>query len=122
MLVGMGTLHKLVERGPGTELAFRASIALGIGDDDTVGTVLVSEHDNEADARAWVAHELPRARFPEWVTRRRHGAAGAFLYGQVERGWYVEDAEQGVVFEPDLDAGGWDADLVDDTLRWRPSP
>jgi hypothetical protein len=82
----------------------------------------VSEHPSEAEARAWIEEELLRARFPEWVTRRRHGTAGAFLFGQIERGFYVEDAAEGVAFEPDLDQPGWDADLVDGTLRWRPSP
>jgi hypothetical protein len=48
--------------------------------------------------------------------------AGVFLYGQIERGWYVEDAEHGVEFEPDPDVPGWDADLVDGALLWRPSP
>lgn len=33
------------------ELAFHASIAFGIGDDDNVSTVAVSEHDSEHAAR-----------------------------------------------------------------------
>lgn len=118
----MGTLHQLVGQPRGDEHVFRASIGLGIGDDDTVDTVAVSEHDNESDARAWIEHELPRAQFPEWVNRRQHGTAGAFLFGQFEQGWRVQDAERGGLFEPDLDTSGWDADLVDGALRWRPSP
>jgi hypothetical protein len=79
MLVGVGTVHQLMGRRPGDERAFRASIAVGIGDDDTIGTLTVSEHGSEAEARAWIERELPRARFPEWVARRRHGTASAFF-------------------------------------------
>jgi hypothetical protein len=60
MLVGMGTVYQLAGRRPGDERAFRASIAVGIGDDDTVGTLTVSEHGTEAEARAWLEEELPR--------------------------------------------------------------
>jgi hypothetical protein len=119
---GHVTVHQLAGRRPGDERALRASIAIGIGDDDTIGTLAMSEHGSESDARAWIEEELPRARFPEWVARRRHGTAGAFLFGQIERGFYVEEAAEGVAFEPDLDQPGWDADLVDGRLRWRPSP
>ncbi|MFD8496005.1 hypothetical protein [Amycolatopsis sp. NPDC059657] len=118
----MGTVHQLAGRRPGDERAFPASIAVGIGDDDTVGTLVVSEHGSASEARAWIEEELPRARFPGWVTRRRHGSAGAFIFGQIEQGFYVEDAAEGVAFEPDLDQPGWDADLVEGTLRWRHSP
>ena len=48
MLIGTGTVHQLAGRRPGDERAFRASIAIGIGDDDTVGTLTVSEHGSEA--------------------------------------------------------------------------
>lgn len=68
----------------------------GIGDDDTVGVLVVSEHSNGVDARAWIEEEL-RARFPESVARRRHGAVGASLFGHIERGFYVEDLAEGVV-------------------------
>lgn len=118
----MGTLHQSAGQLRGDEHVFRASIAVGIGDDDTVDVVAESEHDSESDARAWVERELPHAQFPEWVARRRHGVAGAFLFGQIEQGWRVQDAEHGVLFEPDVDTSGWDADLVDGALRWRPSP
>ena len=67
-------------------------------------TLAVSEHGTESEARAWIEEELPRARFPEWVARRRHGSAGAFIFGQIEQGFYVEDAAEGVAFEPDLDS------------------
>ncbi len=122
MLVSMDKMHQSAAQVRGNELVFRASIALGIGDDDAVGAVAVAEHGSERDARAWVEAELPRAQFPDWVARRPHGTAGAFLYGQIECGWHAPDRDQGVVFEPDLDAPGWDADLLDGRLRWRSSP
>lgn len=84
-------------------------------------TVAESEHISESDARAWVERELPRAQFPEWVSHRRHGVAGAFLFGQIEHGWRLQDTEHGALFEPDLNTPGWDVDLVDGALRWRPS-
>ena len=76
---------------------------------------------SETRSRANIKRELPHAQFPEWVARRRHGVAGAFLFGQIEQGWRVHDAEHGALFEPDVDTLGWDADLVDGVLRWRTS-
>ena len=67
--------------------------------------------------RAWIECELPRARFPGWVGLRPHGTAGAFLYGMIEQGWHVRDAEHGLLFEPDLDVPGLDADLIEGVLR-----
>jgi hypothetical protein len=64
---------------------------------------------------------LPRARFPEWVADRQHGTAGAFLYGQIERGWHVDGPDATPTFEPDVGASGWDADLIDGMLRWQPT-
>lgn len=113
--------EEVTARTPGVGHVFRASIALGIGDDDTIDVVTSSVHARESDAREWVKNELPRAQFPEWVGRRQHGTAGAFLYGQIEQGWRVDGPDAVPLFEPDLDAPGWDADLVDGALRWQPS-
>jgi hypothetical protein len=121
MLIPMGSTREVTARPTGIGHVFRASIALGIGDDDTIGTVTSSVHVSESAARGWVEDELPRARFPEWVGQRQHGTAGAFLYGQIERGWYADGPDTEQVLEPDLDAQGWDADLIDGTLRWLPS-
>jgi hypothetical protein len=121
MLVSMGRTQQSTDQQGGFTHVLRASIALGIGDDDTISEVTSSIHANEADARGWVEAELPRAQFPEWVGRRQHGTAGAFLYGQIERGWYVDGPDAKPMFEPDVGASGWDADLVDGVLRWQPT-
>ncbi|MGW4527868.1 hypothetical protein [Amycolatopsis sp. NPDC004378] len=113
----MGTVHQLRPRHEIGAETWRAAILLGIGDDDTIGSVAESEHDSELAARAWVEHHLPDARFPEWVARRRHGTAGAFLFGQVERGYYSGESDDD--WELDHDAPGWDADLVHGVIRWR---
>ncbi|WP_410595506.1 hypothetical protein [Amycolatopsis sp. lyj-23] len=76
-------MHELHHAGA---VIWRASIDLGIGDDDTVSGVTETDHSTEQAARAWVTRELPLTELPDWVGRRRHGVAGAFLYGNVIRG------------------------------------
>lgn len=115
MLAGMDSVHELRHGGA---VLWRAAIDLGIGDDDTVSGVAESDHTTEAAARAWVARELPLAEFPDWVGKRPHGAAGAFLYGSVTRG-HLTAADPEPSWEPDLDAPSWDADLLEGTLSWR---
>jgi hypothetical protein len=115
----MGSVREVRSQRQVGDVTWHAGIALGIGDDDTVsGVGAESEHDTEQAARAWIEQELPRAAFPEWVTRRPHGTAGAFLFGQLDRG-YITALEPAPEWEPDLDAPSWDADLVDGTVRWR---
>lgn len=100
------------------QATWKATLIIGIGDDDTVGSVAETEQDTEQAARHWVERELPRAQFPDWVTRRRHGSAGAFLFGQVVRGKYTLD-EEGLVWEPDFKFPDLEADLVDGAVRWQ---
>jgi len=112
----MATVHELRQAGA---VIWRAAIDLGIGDDDTVSGVAESDHLTEDAARKWVERELPRTEFPDWVARRPHGVAGAFLYGSVTRGYLTAGPEPS--WEPDLDAPDWDADLVEGTVRWHRS-
>jgi hypothetical protein len=116
ILEGMGTVHQLRRHEIG-EVSFLAAIVLGIGDDDTVAVVSESEYASEEAARAWIERQLPGAGFPEWVTRRRHGSADAFLCGQVERGYYSGHGEND--WEPGADDFCWDADIVDGAICWR---
>lgn len=97
--------------------AGRDDADLVAGDDDTVSGVSESDHATEQAARAWVTRELPLTEFPDWVARRPHGTAGAFLYGSVTRGYLTAD-EPEPSWEPDVDAPTWDADLVNGTVRW----
>lgn len=76
-------------------MIWRAGIVLGIGDDDTVSGVIESDQQTEQSARDWVTRTLQATPFPAWVLRRPHGAAGAFLYGSVDRG-YLTPHEQTV--------------------------
>ena len=71
----------------------------------------------ETRSRANIKQQLPQASFPEWVGRRRHGTAGAFLFGQVQRGYYSGESDDD--WELDHDAPGWDADLVHGVIHWR---
>ncbi|EWM19645.1 hypothetical protein KUTG_09949 [Kutzneria sp. 744] len=112
----MGTAHQRRQRHEIGAVTFRPAILLGIGDDDTVEAVAEDEFDNEQAARTWVEQHLPHATFPEWVARRRHGTAGAFLFGQVQRGYYSGESDED--WELDHDAPSWDADLVDGVVRW----
>ncbi|MFC3453360.1 hypothetical protein [Amycolatopsis speibonae] len=111
----MGSVHELRQAGA---VVWRAAIGLGIGDDDTIsGVGEETDHATEQAARAWVTRELPRAELPDWVARRPHGVAGAFLYGSITRGHLTPDKPE-PSWEPDDDAPTWDADLVDGTVRW----
>lgn len=113
----MGTVHQLQPQHHVGDVTWRASIMLGIGDDDTIECVDESEYLNERDARSWVERRLPDAELPEWAGRRRHGAAGAFLHGQVECGYYAGHEEND--WEPDPDVKSWDADLHEGGIQWR---
>jgi hypothetical protein len=115
----MGTTHQLRPRHEIGAVTWRSAILLGIGDDDTIDEVAGAEHDSEQTARAWVEERLPYASFPEWVAHRRHGTAGAFLFGQVQRGYYSGESDDD--WELDHDAPGWDADLVRGVIHWRAS-
>lgn len=107
-------MHELRQAGA---VIWRASIDLGIGDDDTVSGVAETDHITEEAAREWVTRVLPLTEFPAWVARRPHGVAGAFLCGSVIRGYLTAGPEPS--WEPDDDAPSWDADLVDGAVRWR---
>jgi hypothetical protein len=112
---------KPTTRRPG-DVTFRAAICVGIGDDvDIADCSADTEHETLADAQAWVETELPRAKFPAWVARRPHGTAGAFLFGSVDEGWYVQ-YDDGLSWEPDPDRHrSVECDLVDGTVRWHES-
>jgi hypothetical protein len=102
---------------------FGAAIMLGIGDDDNVACV--AEHDaaTEEDARRWIEQTLPAAAMPDWVHRRPHGTAGAFLFAIYTEGVRVHDDQGGSRWEegyPDDDAPEHTADLVDGAVRWWP--
>ncbi|MCK2240068.1 MULTISPECIES: hypothetical protein [unclassified Crossiella] len=45
--------------------------------------------------------------------------AGALLDGSVTQGWYARHDHGFLGFEPDPGLPVWDADLVEDTVRWR---
>lgn len=113
-------MHDLRPRHEIGVVTWRSAILVGIGDDDTVDQVAEAEFDSEQAARAWVDEHLPHAALPAWVARRPHGTAGAFLFGQVQRGYYSGETDED--WELDHDAPGWDADLVGDVVRWRPGP
>lgn len=112
--VDMETTHHQRTIG---KITWRAAIVLGIGDNDTVGVVTETDHADEQTARAWIEQQLPHAVFPEWVTRRRHGTAGAFMFGQIERGYYTGPNEDD--WQPALDDRLWDADLIHGVVHWQ---
>jgi len=113
-------VHELRPRHEIGAVTWRSAILVGIGDDDTVDQVAEAEFDSEQAARTWVEQQLPNAELPDWVARRPHGAAGAFLYGSIERGYYSGEHDED--WELDHDTPGWDADLVRGVIRWRPGP
>jgi hypothetical protein len=101
MLLSMGSARELHAQHKAGDVAWQAAIGLGIGDDDTVSGVAESVHPSLAAAKAWVEKTLPTAEFPDWVRRRPHGTAGAFLYGTVAQGWYTRHDDDSLDFEPD---------------------
>ncbi|MEU0511254.1 hypothetical protein ACWEKJ_30390 [Amycolatopsis thermoflava] len=100
---------------------FSAAIMLGIGDDDAVDCVVEQDFRTEQEARRWIEQTLPVARMPEWVYRRPHGAAGAFLFAIYREGFRVHDDDGGSHWEEyPNDAPERTADLVDGVVIWWP--
>lgn len=100
--------------------AFLATIGVGIGDDDTADTLAEREFSSSRDAQTWIERELPLAEFPAWVVQRPRGAAGAFLFGAVQRGRYAMEAKGCIAWQ--ADEGSVDdveAYLVEGQVRWR---
>lgn len=99
---------------------FSAAILLGIGDDDNVACVAEQDFDTEDQARRWIEQTLPTATMPDWVYRRPHGAAGAFLFAIYQEGIRVHEGDVSC-WEPfPEDAEERTADLFDGTVRWWP--
>ncbi|WP_431910865.1 hypothetical protein [Amycolatopsis thermoflava] len=100
---------------------FSAAIMLGIGDDDAVECVVEQDFMTEQKARQWIEQTLPATRMPDWVYRRPHGAAGAFLFAIYREGFRVHDDDGVSHWEeyPD-DAPEHTADLVDGLVTWWP--
>lgn len=100
--------------------AFLATIGVGVGDDDTADTLAEREFSSSRDAQTWIERELPVAEFPAWVVQRPRGAAGAFLFGAVQRGRYEPEANGCVAWQ--AEEGSVDdveAYLVEGQVRWR---
>ncbi|GAA3436954.1 hypothetical protein ACFFS4_13760 [Kutzneria kofuensis] len=113
------TAQPAAERVAGAT-AFLATIGVGIGDDDTADTVAEKEFSSSRDAQTWIEQELPVAEFPTWVVQRPRGAAGAFLFGAVQRGRYEPEACGCVVWQAEEgSADDVEAYLVEGQVRWR---
>ena len=97
---------------------FNAAILLGIGDDDNVGCVAEQDFDAEDQARRWIEQTLPTATMPDWVHRRPHGAAGAFLFGIYQQGVRVHEGDVSFWEPVPEDADERTADLSGGTVRW----
>lgn len=103
--------------------AFLATIGVGIGDDDTADTVAERAFPSSRDARSWLEKELPAAEFPIWVAKRSRGTAGAFLFGAVQRGHYVQAAGGRIVWQAGESlTDDAEAYLVDGQVQWRGVP
>jgi hypothetical protein len=100
---------------------FGAAILLGIGDDDNVACVAEHDATTEDEARWWIEQNLPTAAMPDWVHRRPHGTAGAFLFAVYTEGVRVQDGPGESRWEnyPD-DAPEQTADLIEGAVRWWP--
>ncbi|MDX8036926.1 inositol monophosphatase family protein [Lentzea sp. BCCO 10_0856] len=102
------------------DTAFLATIGVGIGDDDTADTVAEKEFSSSRDAQTWIERELPAAEFPAWVVRRPRGAAGAFLFGAVQRGRYDMEANGCVAWQmEERSVDDVEAYLVEGQVQWR---
>ncbi|WP_410593629.1 inositol monophosphatase family protein [Amycolatopsis sp. lyj-23] len=100
--------------------AFLATIGVGLGDDDTADTLAEGEFNSLPDAQTWIEQELPVAQFPTWILQRPRGAAGAFLFGAIQRGRYAIEASGRVAWQAEeSSADDVEAYLVEGQLRWR---
>ncbi len=95
---------------------WRASIALTVGGDGTVSSIVESDHGSEGSAREWIERKLPRTRYPAWIPAARRGA-GVELFGRVARGRVVTD-QLVPTWEPEA-APVWHADRAGDAVQWR---
>lgn len=111
----VSTVHKEARTG------FSAAILLGIGDDDNVGCVAEQDFDTEDQARRWIDQTLPATPMPDWVHRRPHGAAGAFLFGIYQEGVRVHEGDSSYWEPVSEDTEEHTADLVNGTVRWWPT-
>ncbi|MGW3997757.1 hypothetical protein [Amycolatopsis sp. NPDC004772] len=94
---------------------WRASIALTVGGEGTVASIVESDHGSEGSAREWVERKLPRTRFPAWIPAARRGD-GVELFGRVARGRVVT-GRLVPTWEPE--APVWHADRAGDAVQWR---
>ncbi|GLZ30899.1 hypothetical protein Lesp02_30880 [Lentzea sp. NBRC 105346] len=104
--------------------AFCATIGVGIGDDDTVDTIVDGRFDTANEARLWIEQTLPKTPFPDWVMHRPFGSAGAFLLGSIQAGSYVSGPDgTNTVWLASENAGvDVDAVLVDGRVQWLRDP
>ncbi|WP_303246939.1 hypothetical protein [Amycolatopsis sp. Hca4] len=95
---------------------WRASIALTVGGDGPVSSIVESDHGSEGSAREWIERKLPRTRFPAWIpaARRRDGVE---LFGRVARGRVVTD-QLLPTWESEV-TPVWHADRAGDRVQWR---
>jgi len=102
---------------------FKATVGIGIGDDDTVDTITEAEFLTANEARSWIEQTLPETEFPEWVKQRPFGPAGAFVLGSIQHGSYVAVPDDDVAWVPmDSTSEDLDAVLAEGRVRWCGSP
>jgi hypothetical protein len=110
-------------RRPG-EVTWRATIMVGLGDDDAVGNVGSREFESPEAAQAWIERHLPAAEMPDWAADYPHNGGGVYLWGWVQAGFYSygdEQPNESVDWEPDLNAASFEGDLVDGQVQWQSS-
>lgn len=105
-----------LEEMTSSAVRWRASIALTVGGEGTVSSIVESDHGSEGSAREWIERKLPRTTFPAWIpaARRRDGVE---LFGRVARGRVVTDYLV-PTWEPE-GAPVWRADRAGDSVEWR---
>ncbi|WP_409495984.1 inositol monophosphatase family protein [Amycolatopsis sp. cmx-11-12] len=101
---------------------FKATIGIGIGDDDTVDAITEVEFFTSDEARSWIEQTLPETEFPEWVKQRPFGPAGAFILGSIQQGSYVAVPDDVAWVPKDSTAEDLDAVLAEGRVRWCGSP
>ncbi|WP_410586934.1 hypothetical protein [Amycolatopsis sp. lyj-23] len=95
---------------------WRASIALTVGGDGVVSSIVESDHGSEGSAREWIERKLPAARFPAWIPAARR-TDGVELFGRVARGRVATDR---LVPTWETEATPvWHADRAEGRVQWR---
>lgn len=98
---------------------WRASIALAVGGEGTVSSIVESDHGSEGSAREWIERKLPATGFPAWIPAARR-QDGVELFGRVARGRIVTGRLL-PTWEPEA-APVWHADRAGDHVQWRRCP